>query len=199
MKLDHNHVDILNFKCVSCSYGFKAKSSLIRHRISSHGKSKIKCRNKANKSCKWGDNDGEDCLYDHTESPQEKISEEIKCNSCSETFQHTSQFLRHRRAKHPDTVKECKSIKEGKKCNFGDQCGFSHTGQAKWDKPLNHVDLGTQNANAGQTTKNANEIFWKVPATQNPPGQLEEIMRMIQTMMKDICQLKEQQMNLAKN
>ena len=136
---------------------------------------------------------------DHTESPEVNKYEEIKCNTCNETFQYTSQFLRHRKAKHPETVKECKSITEGKKCSFGDQCGFSHTRQENQYKPFSHVNLETQNSHAGQATNNANGNFWKVPAKQNPPGQLEEIMRMIQTMMKDICQLKEQQMILAKN
>ena len=194
LKLAHSPGEEVNFKCVSCAQGFKAKSSLIRHRINAHGKSKVKCRNKADKSCKWGDNNGEDCLYDHSDSETPNLTKKLECNSCEECFSYKSQFLKHRKSKHPETVPDCKSLKNGETCTFGPQCGFNHnTPKQSQGVPSNKVNDQTNNIIKNINTNNDNSNFWLAQRTNNPPNQMEEIKEMIQTMMKDINQLKEQQ------
>ena len=69
-----------NFKCISCAQVFILKPSLIKHRLDAHGKSKIKCRYKADNTCRNGENDGEKCLYDHSD----QVSNDLMCNSCDE-------------------------------------------------------------------------------------------------------------------
>ena len=143
----------------------------------------MKCRYKADNTCRDGANNGEKCLYDHSDEVQKVTPEDFKCNICELSFKYQSQFLKHRKFKHPEKVPMCKTIKDGKDCLFGDQCGFSHN-------PANETQ--TQN---GQNEPAAKEgpasNFWKGKTTTKPPDQIEEMMKMIQTMMVDICQLKQ--------
>ena len=194
LKEVHGTGESENFSCISCAQQFGAKSSLIRHRLNALGKSKIKCRNRANGKCKWGAIDEEDCLYDHKESDHQKNVSQLECNSCDEKFTFKSQFLKHRKAQHPKTVPDCKTDKEGKKCPFGERCGFNHINT----KLSNPVQVSTDDVicedtgtNKGQITNQAN--FWEARHKTNPPDQMKEMKKMLEIMMIDIAQLKEQQ------
>ena len=206
MSLSHQFVNKSRFTCVSCAQGFEIKGSLIRHRRSAHGKSKMKCRYYAENRCMFKENNGEECLYDHSDTIQVGTSngsvqsnDRINCNSCEETFTFKSAFLKHRKAKHPGTVPDCKSYKEGRSCLFGDLCGFSHKTKNKSHMTTEHVIPEDSSSDKYSTPPKTSENFWEAQKTKNPPDQMAEIMLLLQTMMKDIQQLKEQQKLTSKN
>ena len=174
----------VNFKCVSCAQEFSVKSSLISHRLNAHGKSKVKCIYKADNTCRNGANNGEKCLYDHSDGTQSNTSTNFKCNVCEESFRYQSQFLKHRKINHPETVPKCKTISDGKTCQFGDQCGFSHDLEAGTNKTLEQ--------NRPKTNKNSFQNFWETQNPMEPPDQFKEMREMIQMMMTEILQLKKQ-------
>ena len=198
----HNTGEIDNFSCISCAQQFGTKPSLIRHRLNAHGKSKIKCRNKANGNCKWGAIDEGDCLYDHRDSDQPDKTSKLQCNSCEELFSFQSQFLKHRKSKHQETVPECKTITEGKICPFGNRCGFDHTNkmsQSRAQVSINKVNHEVNKRNGDQNTNKTSTNFWEARQNANPPDQMKEITNMMNKMMTDIAQLKEQQKLTSKN
>ena len=86
------------FKCVGCAQLFEVKAILLRHRITAHGKSKLKCRNRANKSFKWGENYREKYLYEHTDNVPNIRTNQMECNNYEEKFRYLSKFLKHRKA-----------------------------------------------------------------------------------------------------
>ena len=128
----------------------------------------MKCRNRANNSCKWGENNGEKCLYDHTDTVPNNKGNHMECNTCDETLIYLSMFLKHRKLKHPNTVPECKSLREGKNCSFGEKCWFNHNDLNKHTVE-NHRYPGTKvhirddpdiiNINEGNRTKTTTPIF----------------------------------------
>ena len=172
----------------------------MRHRRSAHGKSEIKCRYKAENKCKFVENNGEECLYDHLDTIQATPTHnDLKCNTCGDTFNFKSAFLKHRKNEHPATVPECKTIREGKNCPFGDQCGFSHEVQMNHHMTNKHVASQVSDINESNASPSTQTNLWESRRAKNPPDQMEEIKRLLQTMMVDICQLKEQQKKTAKN
>ena len=137
----------------------------------------------ADKTCRNGENNGEKCLYDHSGHEYDGIM----CNNCDESFKFKSQFLKHRKEKHPTTVPECKSIKEGKICQFKENFGFDHK-DANNPKEHRNNDITKQNKDSTKETQNPN--FWESSSSIKPPDQLEEMKQMMQTMMSDILLLK---------
>ena len=131
MKLAHNtHKRMVEFKCHSCAQEFLGMWNLRNHRRDAHGKSKVQCRYKADNTCKYSANDGEQCWYDHSEGISKQNSrektDETKCKTCEDMFDSKTQLLTHRKEEHPETVPECKSIRENTVCHSGDKCCFRH-------------------------------------------------------------------------
>ena len=169
---------------------FRTRSNLYTHRLETHGKSKQKCRYHIDNSCKFEENNGEKCLFDHTNEVH-KNTEEFECNTFKETFQYKSQFLKHRKAHHPETVPVCKSIKKGTTCSFGDSCGFLHKDVNVHSVLRTNVRDQDIETNENFVTKDTIQNFQTATQTMKPPDQLVEIKRMMQTMMTDILELKQ--------
>ena len=186
MDIAHGYVNDTNikYKCVSCAQGFAAKSSLINHRRDAHGKSKIKCIFKEGNQCRNGANNGEKCLYDHSDSGPRPGDDKYDCNVCDLQFKYKSQLIKHRKDKHPETVQLCKTIKEGTTCSFVSHCGFSH--EADKSKDNYHEGL------VSTEDKSTPEIFWQGPNKIRPSDQLAVLTHMMKTMMEDIVLLKQQ-------
>ena len=183
MPLGQESEQQFNFKCVTCAQGFSIKSSLLKHRLDAHGKSKVKCRYSLDNTCKNGANNGEKCLYDHTDGIHKK-NENLTCNICGENFKFQSQFLKHRKTEHPDTVPTCKTILKGEQCSFGEGCGFSHAIKILPKKPNNNIDQ--------EAAEKTDQIFQEGQNSIKPPDLLEKLMTMVQLMMVDISILKQQ-------
>ena len=181
----------LEYKCKDCAHEYSAIWSLMTHRRDTHGKSKKKCRNKADNSCKYGPNNGEKCWYDHTDSdPSQTKSNESndhKCKTCELKFSSKSKVLNHRKLDHPDTVPQCNSIKENKMCDYNESCRLRHEATPKENLPAHHVSPKISKPPKNPTQHN----FWETQSTMKPPEPMEEIKNMIQIMMQDISQLKQ--------
>ena len=143
----------------------------------------MKCRYKADNTCRNGANNGEKCLYDHSDGTHKDTSEDFVCNICDQSFKYQSQFLKHRKSKHLEKVPKCKTIQNGEDCQFGDQCGFSHIPFNENSDSNDHKEFTPEENQASN--------FWKAKTTPKPPDQMEEMMKMIQTMMVEILQLKQ--------
>ena len=168
-----------NFKCVTCAQGFSIKSSLLKHRLNAHGKSKIKCRYKADNTCINGANNGEKCLYDHTDGKSQN-NESLTCNVCGQNFKFKSQFLKHRKTEHPDTVPKCKAFSKGEQCSYGESCGFSHETTKSKEKFSSQTDH--------TPASSPDQIFQVSQKIMKPPDQMDNLMKMVQIMMVNINQ-----------
>ena len=51
---------------------------------------------------------------------------EVKCKICDEKFETKSEYLKHRKQKHPGLVPRCKEVTSGKICKYGMHCWFKH-------------------------------------------------------------------------
>ena len=182
----------ISFYCVSCGQGFQEKSSLVKHRLDAHGKSKTKCRFKADKTCRNGANNGEQCLYDHSDNVQQENTTGLECNICKESFQYKSQFLKHRKSEHPETVPLCKNIKEGKKCNFGEQCGFDHMLGNLQQRPNPNVIPKVLDIPENLTTSSTPLNFWEGHKIIKQPNQLDELKQMMERVILEVNKLKQQ-------
>ena len=170
MKLAHNtHKPMVEFKCHSCAQEFWGMWNLRNHRQDAHGKSKVKCRYKADNSCKYGANDGEQCWYDHSEGTsiqnRKEKTDKNKCKACEEMFSSKSQLLTHRKEEHPEIVPLCKSIKENTGCEYGDKCRFRHK-ELSSHMPSIHKNPGTANHLGNDVT----QVFWKTQNIIKPPN-----------------------------
>ena len=184
------HEKDIKIYCISCAQGFQFKSSLIKHRLDAHGKSKVKCCFKADKTCRNGANNGENCLYDHSDDILEDQTNKSKCNICDESFNYKSQFLKHRKTNHPQTVPPCKTVKEGKICQFSERCGFGHEPLDNQQLPQTHVTQDVPSPTENTTTTSAAQNFWEGPKIIKQPTQMEEMKQMMEKMMMEIHQMK---------
>ena len=79
------------------------------------------CRNFSNNTCIYGD---EKCWFVH--EPEPETSNDFHCYICDKEFNLLSEFLKHRKINHENTVPACKKLKSGK-CPYGsEKCFFKH-------------------------------------------------------------------------
>ena len=178
----------LEFKCKDFAQEFQRMWSLRNHQRDTHGKSKIKCRYKADNTCRFEANDGEECWYDHTDTVQKvsnsSIKDGYKCKTCEETLRFKSQLMTHRKENHPETVPESYSLKEKRPCDYNDKCRFRH--EALPSDIARHNDTN----NPKEDSLIPEKFFWKTQNPTKPPDQMEEIKNVMHTMMKEIGELK---------
>ena len=174
----------MEYKCASCAQYFAKKDSLMCRRRDTHGKSQTKCLYNIPPSvCKKGD---KECAFDHT--PDSNKPSEFTCTVCKELFSTKSQVLNHRKTSHPEKVPMCRSFKEGVICPFS-PCRYNHESPNEEQMPPAHVNYNGSVFTGRETTGETN--FWMAPKTINPGEQIKELKSMIESMMKDICSLKE--------
>ena len=179
----------MKYQCKSCAQGFAAYFSMMNHRRDSHGKSKRECRYKNDEKCNFGD---EQCWYNHNNEilnqNHESQKEEIKCNICDLSFTSKADLLKHRKIEHIEHVPICRTIKLGKKCRFSeDECFYIHN---KSNEPL----MSTTNVNPKSIPPQENvptqEDFCSSLPSSKPPEQMEDIKKMLHSIIKDIDHLK---------
>ena len=174
MRLAHNTSQSLaEYKCHSCAQEFLGMWNLRNHRRDAHGKSKVKCRYKADNTCKYGANEGKECWYDHSDGistqNRRENTEKNKCKTCEEMFNSKTQLLTHRKEEHPETVPECKSIREGKECEYGDKCRFRHK-ELNIHMPAIHSSPNNSNSSVNAET----QVFWKNQKLIKPPDHQQQ-------------------------
>ena len=131
----HNEVEKLttniktSFTCHTCGSSFSNKPDMMNHRKSMHPEIIKTCRRFLKGICAYAD---EICWYGHSLN-KERASEtsaniiaEFECKFCKKVFESKSEFMKHRKAKHPQVVKQCRDSASGS-CRFSDEeCWYIH-------------------------------------------------------------------------
>ena len=113
--------DVYSIACHHCGNHFKTKSDLMIHRKKHHEERVSQCSFFIEGKCTHGD----ECWYSH-KSDSRKVLTEFKCKTCEEVFKFKSEFMKHRRAKHIESVPLCRDASNGR-CQFGKiKCWFNH-------------------------------------------------------------------------
>ena len=108
-------------KCNYCSDTFTTKGDLMAHRKEVHTENVEPCIHFNEGKCDFGDK----CWFSHNSLSKES-GHEYKCNICHEKFKIKSAFMRHRKAKHSESVPGCKNEFNGS-CHHGSKnCWFRH-------------------------------------------------------------------------
>ena len=157
------------------------------HRRDEHNSGNKVCRYFKNGTCYFMDSDKGDCWYLHkiVETNSNEAKNGFECKSCDKTFKTRSEVMNHRKEQHEDEVPLCNEIKEGKRCTRH-RCWFSHKNpesSQQVNPPVNVLDTNIR--------KNS-EDFWKPLPSSRPPDQMDHMIAMLTTVMKEVSQLKEQ-------
>ena len=100
--------------CNFCDEKFANISNMMIHKKIKHREKINFCQNFNSSGCPFED---KKCWFLHTRN-----SEIFKCNICDKTFFEKSQFMKHRKTKHPEMVKTCKNYE----CIYDNECWFRH-------------------------------------------------------------------------
>ena len=170
-----------------CGKNFQSYNDLMDHRRDEHNLGNKVCRYFKNGTCYFMDSDKGDCWYLHkiVETNSNEAKNGFECKSCDKTFKTRSEVMNHRKEQHEDEVPLCNEIKEGKRCTRH-RCWFSHKNpesSQQVNPPVNVLDTNIR--------KNS-EDFWKPLPSSRPPDQMDHMMAMLTTVMKEVSQLKEQ-------
>ena len=69
------------------------------------------------------------CWFNHTKdtsSPSPQSLLEFRCGFCDKVYRNKSQFMKHRKSDHEDSVPDCRDFKN-ECCNFSaNECWFKH-------------------------------------------------------------------------
>ena len=113
--------DEYTIACHYCGNYFKNKGDLMIHRKNTHAEKVSQCSFFLEGKCTFG----EECWYSH-KNDSRKVLSEYKCKTCEEIFKIKSDFMRHRRLKHIESVPQCRDASNGS-CHFGRiKCWFNH-------------------------------------------------------------------------
>ena len=177
-------------KCNICDHSFTSKADFLRHRKLEHIEHVPICKTiKLGKQCRFSE---EVCFYIHNNiiltKNHESQSEEINCKICDHIFTSMPDLLKHRKIEHIEHVPICRTIKLGKKCRFSeDECFYIHN---KSNEPL----MSTTNVNPKSIPPQENvptqEDFCSSLPSSKPPEQMEDIKKMLHSIIKDIDHLK---------
>lgn len=112
-----------NFNCNVCEQTFKTRKELMVHKKEVHSERVAPCRKYKLGKCSFRD---ADCWFLHCEAEFDEECKKVTCNVCDEEFFCQSDFLKHRKLEHRNSVPLCKNERNGK-CSFGkSNCWFIH-------------------------------------------------------------------------
>jgi hypothetical protein len=112
--------------CHYCDDSFDNKESLMKHRKEAHAEKVQQCIFFSAGSCDYGE---ELCWFNHEKISNNplKAATDLNCKICNKSFKIRSEFMRHRKHDHSETVPPCTNIQNGT-CIFGPiKCWFRHT------------------------------------------------------------------------
>ena len=113
--------DEYTIACHHCGNHFKSKHDLMIHRKKAHEERVGQCSFFLEGTCTFGD----ECWYSHKINSRKRLTE-YKCNICEKIFKLKSEFMKHRRNEHIESVPLCRDEKNGT-CHFGKlKCWFIH-------------------------------------------------------------------------
>ena len=159
--------------CHNCDHVFENTKDLFKHRKEVHPSTQKCTYYNTEKGCKHG----LDCLYIHEEMMEEatqqsdtnprNLSPAHSCRICNESFSSKHELMKHRKKDHMDKVRPCRDFLQNV-CHRGDsKCWYKHeTNQAP--------NLQSQQG------------FPKLPASQHPPDQFQELKEMIIQLSKKV-------------
>ena len=116
------------FSCNICGRNCQTKNELMAHRKVKHPLTIKICRYFIRGECRFGD---DVCWYSHQVSRTNDIPQtltEFKCSFCGEVFKKKSDFMKHRKVNHSDTISECINDKNGYSRFYNEECWFRHGG-----------------------------------------------------------------------
>ena len=138
-------------QCYTCKMDFDGYFNLMSHRKNVHPSNKT-CRNYASGNCPHGN----ECWYFHGEqNDNDDNSENFRCNVCDETFKGRGNFMRHKKASHPQSIPICERYLANKCPMNENECWFKH-GSASGPKNV------SQPKSYAHVTKNLSEM-WFLP------------------------------------
>ena len=114
-------------QCYTCKMDFDGYYNLMDHRKTVHPSNK-KCRNYLKGECTFRD----ECWYVHEEiSNKESIFESFKCEMCKSNFKGRSNFMKHKKLIHPESVPSCEKFST-ENCERNEKdCWFEHRAGAE--------------------------------------------------------------------
>ena len=115
----HEKEHMTNLKCKFCEKRFETMSDLMKHKKKDHEQHVSVCRNYDGGNCEYED---KECWFIHNTNQEVKP----KCILCAKTFHSRCEFLKHKKAIHPQLVSNCNN-KETCKFEDNNQCWFIHT------------------------------------------------------------------------
>ena len=166
-------------QCFTCKMEFDGYHNLMNHRKVVHPSNR-KCRNFPG-SCTWGN----ECWYLHHEpmdidqSHVDSVTQwNFNCNICGEGINERSDFMRHKKSKHSETLLDCQSYLRGECTNTSESCWFKH------DPNQNRNNLPKQNGIPSKP-----QVFQKIPENAMPPDQLQTMFQMISALCMKVEQI----------
>ena len=110
--------------CKFCDEKFANIPNIMIHKKRKHKEKINYCQNYNGNGCPFEDRK---CWFLH-----DRNSETFKCNICEQTFSEKSEFMKHRKNKHPEMVKVCNN----NQCIYEKECWFRHTNE---DTQMNNI------------------------------------------------------------
>ena len=165
--------------CHSCGEPFETKHELRVHRKKEHPDIIKKCRYFIEGRC---DYDNDMCHFSHEleETPKNTAQNftNLNCKYCGKPFETKSELMFHRKAEHPQVVKQCRDFRQGL-CDRGENgCWYNHSDSLPSEQ---------------------SSFFQKVPRNPPPDILMNKVVGMMEKMMLEIAVLKKQSMEQQLN
>ena len=196
IKLKHttSTMDCKGVGSKKCGQKFESYSDLMDHKRDQHNSGNKICRYFKEGTCFYMNGENGGCWYLHinatTSTKNHSINDIFPCTNCDNTFKSLNEVMKHRLQHHEEEVPECSSIKEGKKCVKNTRCWFRHPKTLEKGLPPNvHLQAALSPENFS-TNRNTGLGFWPVLPDPNPPNQIEKMMEMLKSVMKEVSGLK---------
>ena len=127
--------DEYTIACHYCGNHFKSKGDLMIHRKKAHEERVSQCSLFLEGKCTFG----EECWYSHKNNSRKTLAE-YKCKICEKVFKVKSEFMKHRRNEHIESVPLCRDASNGT-CHFGNmKCWFNHEDVENLNENGNNVN-----------------------------------------------------------
>ena len=111
------------FTCHFCQEDLSSKKDLKLHKKEVHSEKVSSCWNFSAGTCDFGD---ENCWFIHSNAKDQQKPAEYNCKLCDKVLANLSEYLRHRKRKHENTIPTCKNFLD-RTCIYGnDNCWFKH-------------------------------------------------------------------------
>ena len=167
--------------CHSCGETCETKHLLMVHRKKEHPDIIKTCRYLKEGGC---DYDDDMCYYSHRsqETPKKTSSNpsNFNCRFCGKPFDEKSELMFHRKAEHPQVVKQCRDFRRGFCDNSEDECWYKHSDSSEFANQVNEPEQSSG--------------FWNVSKSPPPDDLMTKVVGMMEKMMLELAYLKKESM-----